>query len=224
MQTILDKLILHKDDKYKQFQSMLIPNVPADKIIGVRAPVLRKIASEQCKKSETNEFLNSLPHVFLEENNLHAYLISAISDFDECITKVSSFLPYVDNWCTCDIIRPKCFSAQKDKLAEYIDIWISSDHTYTVRFGIEMLNTYFLDSDFKPEYLKKVADIQSDEYYITMMKAWFFATALAKQTDAALPYFEKGMIDEETRKKAIQKAVESFRIPEELKKLLKGKR
>ena len=166
--------------------------------------------------------MKNLPHKYYEENNLHGFLIERIKDYDECIAEVNMFLPYVDNWATCDMMAPKIFKSHKDRLLAEIKKWIKSEYTYTIRFGIGMLMRFFLDEDFKEEYLGLVSGVFSDEYYVNMMRAWFFATALAKQYESTLPYIEKGTLDRWTQNKTIQKAVESRRIPEEQKTYLRN--
>lgn len=218
LQTVLFSM---SDEKYRDFQSKLMPTVPKEKIIGVRTPALRKFAKEFSKTSEAKSFLEKLPHEYYEENNLHAFLLELLNDYDECAAKVTGFLPFVDNWATCDSMSPKVFGKNKQKLSEQIKIWISSKDTYEVRFGIKMLMEHFLDRDFRREYPEVVAEIKSEEYYIRMMQAWYFATALAKQYEAVVPFIEEKRLEQWTHNKAIQKAVESFRISEEQKKYLR---
>lgn len=209
-----------KDDKYREFHKKLIPNVDEKRLVGIRTPQMRMLAKEMAKEPDVDAFLNSLPHDYYEENNIHGFIIEKEKDFDKCIEQIERFLPYIDNWATCDQLRPKVFGKNKDKLLPYIEKWIQSGETYTIRFGIEMLMTFYLDDDFKPEYLDYVSPIRSEEYYVNMMIAWFFATALAKQWDAMIPYIEQRKLDEWTHKKAIQKARESFRITAEQKAYL----
>lgn len=216
-----ERLFALQDSGYRDFHAKLVPNLDKEKIIGVRTPALRKFAKEFAKDSRAEEFISTLPHEFYEENNLHAFLIAEIKDFDRCAAEVSRFLPYVDNWATCDGLSPKAFAKNREKLLPLIDEWMRSKDVYAVRFGIGMLMTHFLDSDFKPEYLDKVAAVKSGEYYINMMAAWYFATALAKQYAAALPLFEEKRLDPWVHNKAIQKAAESFRVTEEHKAYLK---
>ena len=210
-----------QDEGYRDFQSGLIPTVDKDFFIGVRTPQLRTLAKELSKREDIGEFLSELPHKSFDENQLHAFIISLIKDYDECLSEVNKFLPYVDNWATCDQMSPKVFKKHKGLLLEYVDEWIKSDHTYVKRFGIGMLMEHFLDEDFKTSYLTKVSKIRSGEYYVNMMTAWYFATALAKQYDATLPYIEKQKLDIWTHNKSIQKAVESYRITPEQKEYLK---
>ena len=217
---LIDKLFKSKDDKYKEFQSKLVPNISPDTIIGIRTPDLRNIAKEVFVSDEREAFLNDLPHKYYEENLIHFFVISMIKDFDECIKEVEKFLPYVDCWPVSDQASPKCFKKNHDKLLPYIKRWIKSKHIYTVRFGIRMLMNEYLDDDFKEEYLNMVASVKGDDYYLKMMVAWYFATALAKRYEETIPYFEKHVLDEWVHKKAIQKAIESFRVTDEHKKYL----
>lgn len=209
------------DEKYRDFHSKLIPNVPKEKIIGIRTPALRKFAKEFRKKPEAADFIKNLPHEYYEENNLHAFLLEYIADFDGCAAAVTEFLPFVDNWATCDSMSPKVFKNHRKELLSETEKWLSAKDTYTVRFGIKMLMDYFLDGDFCADCPEKVAKIKSEEYYIRMAQAWYFATALAKQYDAVLPFIENRVLEKWTHNKAIQKATESFRITEEQKKYLK---
>ncbi len=210
-----------KDLKYKEFHARLMPTINSDLIIGVRIPALRKFAKDFSKTEESNVFLNSLPHKYYEENNLHAFLIEEIKDFDVALKETEKFLPYIDNWATCDSFFPKVFKNHKEEMAKKAYEWIDSGKTYTVRYGIGILMRLFLDEDFNVLYLKKVAEIKSEEYYIKMMIAWYFATALAKQYDYAHKYLLNNKLDLWTHNKTIQKAVESFRIPKETKEYLK---
>ncbi|MBQ9887228.1 MAG: DNA alkylation repair protein [Lachnospiraceae bacterium] len=216
------KLFEMQDLKYKDFQAKLMPTVDPDTIIGVRTPQLRKFAREFAKSAEASDFIKQLPHKYYEENNLHGFIIEGMKDYDEVVAALDEFLPYVDNWATCDLMSPKVFKKHLPKLLDKIKQWLSSEHTYTVRFGIEMLMIYYLDEHFDPEYPKLVASVKSEEYYINMMIAWYFATALAKQYDAVLPYLEIRRLDAWTHNKAIQKAVESYRITDEQKTYLKS--
>ena len=218
---ITAQLFALQDKAYADFQSKLLPTVRRETVIGVRTPDLRKMAKQLSKTPTAQEFLQSLPHRYFDENQLHAFILSEVKDFDMCIAELEQFLPYVDNWATCDQLSPRCFSKHTHELLPLIRKWMASQHTYTIRFGIGTLMRYFLDEAFRPEYLEWVASIKSDEYYIRMMQAWFFATALAKQRDAALPYIEQHRLEKDTHNKTIQKAVESFRITDEQKALLK---
>lgn len=210
-----------QDKGYRDMQVTIIPTVEADSIIGVRTPALRQLAKELSKGEEISEFLSDLPHKFFEENQLHAFILSGMKDAESCIRLVDEFLPYVDNWATCDQMSPKVFKKHKQLLLEYVDKWIKSDHTYVKRFAIGMLMEHFLDEDFKTSYLTKVSKIRSEEYYVNMMIAWYFATALAKQYEDTLPFIEKQKLDKWTHNKSIQKAVESYRITPEQKEYLK---
>ena len=219
--TLYDKLTFFKDEKYKAFQGSLVPNIDSTTMIGVRTPILRKIAKEIFESPDKDLFLQSLPHQYFEENLIHFFMISMIKDFDECIEEVEKFLPFVDCWPVCDQSSPKCFKKNHKKLLPCIKKWIESDHIYTSRFGMRMLMNEFLDNDFKEEYLNLVANKKTNEYYLKMMIAWFFATALAKQYDSAITFFEKHSLDNWCHKKAIQKALESFRVTDKHKKYLK---
>lgn len=219
---IRERLFENQDEKYKAFHARLIPNVPPEKIIGVRTPIVRKLAKEYSKHTEIGQFLNDLPHKYYDENNLHGFIIAEIRDYDSVIKHVSELLPYIDNWATCDLLSPKAFRKNRDRLKSDIETWLSSDEVYTKRFAIEMIMSHFLDGDFDESYLPRIAEIRSDEYYIKMMQAWFFATALAKQWDCAVKIIEERRLDEWTHRKAIQKSVESFRITKEQKEYLKS--
>ncbi len=218
---IYKELVSLQDEGYRDMQITIIPTVDPDSIIGVRTPALRSFAKELSKREDIDSFLNDLPHKYFEENQLHAFILSGMKDAAKAIELVDKFLPFVDNWATCDQMSPKVFKKHKDLLLEYTDKWIKSDLTYVKRFGIGMLMEHFLDEDFKTTYLTKVSKIRSDEYYVNMMIAWYFATALAKQYDATLPYIEKQKLDIWTHNKSIQKAVESYRITPEQKDYLK---
>lgn len=219
--SVYEMLLEAKDDKYRDFQAKLVPNVSPDTIIGVRTPDMRKIAKEVFNSPEKDEFLKELPHKYYEENLVHFFIIAMIKDFDECIEKVEEFLPYVDCWPVSDQATPKSFKKNHAKLLPYIKNWIASDHVYTARFGIRMLMNEFLDDDFKDEYLELVASKEGDDYYLKMMIAWYFATALAKKYDESVKYIEGRKLDDWIHKKAIQKAVESFRVTDEHKEHLK---
>ena len=211
-----------QDKKYRDFQAKLIPTVNPEMIIGLRTPALRKYAKELAKRQDADEFLTDLPHKYFDEDQLHAFMLSEIKDYDRCMEGVNSFLPYVNNWATCDQMSPKIFKKHKDDLLKNIKKWLKSKETYTVRFAIGMLMEHFLDEDFDTKYPEMVAKIRSDEYYINMMIAWYFATALAKQYDAVIPYLEENRLDAWTHNKAIQKSVESYRITDEQKEYLKS--
>lgn len=218
--TLLDRLNKVKDTEYQKFQVKLVPNIDPDRILGIRTPEMRKIAKEVFESKERESFLDSLPHKYYEENLIHFFVISMIKDFDECIKRVEEFLPYVDCWPVSDQATPKSFKKNHDKLLPYIKKWIKSKRIYTARFGIRMLMNEFLGDDFKDEYLELVASIKSEEYYLNMMIAWYFATALAKRYDETISFFENHRLDEWVHKKAIQKAIESYRVTDEHKKYL----
>ena len=211
-----------KETEYKEFMAKLIPTVDPGTVLGIRTPALRNYAKELAKRDDIDEFLHSLPHELFDENQLHAFILSELKDYDRCIKEVDNFLPYVDNWATCDQLSPKVFKKHKKELLVSIKTWLKSKDTYTIRFAIGMLMQYFLDDEFDETYPKTVAKIKSDEYYINMMIAWYFATALAKQYDAILPYIEKNVLDKWTHNKTIQKAIESYRITDEQKEYLKS--
>ena len=219
---IREKLFCLQDEKYRDFQAKLIPTVSADDVIGVRTPELRNYAKELVKREDVSLFLSDLPHKYFDEDQLHAFILSSMKDYERCIEGVKKFLPYVNNWATCDQMSPKIFRKHKDDLLKNIKKWMRSKEVYTVRFAIGMLMEHFLDEDFKPEYPEMVSRIRSDEYYINMMIAWYFATALAKQYEAVLPYIEEKRLDTWTHNKAIQKSVESYRITPEQKEYLKS--
>ena len=210
-----------QDLKYRDFHAKLMPTVNKEKIIGVRMPALRVFAKKYGKTDEAKEYLQILPHQYYEENNLHGLLIEQIKDYDTCLEELERFLPYIDNWATCDIPRPKCFAKHKTELLPVIKEWIASGNTYTIRYGIGTLMSFYLDEDFKPEYIELVASVQSEEYYVNMKIAWYLATALAKQWDATIPYLEERKLSPWVHRKTIQKAVESYRITDEQKVYLK---
>lgn len=221
MKEIVDYLFANRDEKYAAFQAPIIPSVESQRIIGVRTPVLRDYAKALSKSEIKEEYLSELPHTFFEENQLHAFLIASEKDFNRCIELLESFLPYVDNWATCDQLNPKCFKKHYDKLDKLADEWINSKHIYEVRFGIKVRMDHFLDGNFDSKYPRYISTIRSDEYYINMMIAWYFATALAKQYDAIIPFIENYSLDKWTHNKSIQKAIESYRITEEQKAYLR---
>ena len=218
---IKEELLKLQDNEYRKLQISTIPNVDPESIIGVRTPELRKFAKELFKSSNYEDFINDLPHKYFDENQLHAFIISEIKDYDKCLYEFNKFLPYIDNWATCDQSTPKAFSKNKDKLINEIKKWIKSKETYTIRFGVSMLMRNFLDDDFKEEYLEMVSKIRSNEYYVNMMIAWFFATALAKKYDSTIKYIENKKLDTWVHNKTIQKAIESYRVTEEHKKYLR---
>ena len=213
-----------QDLSYRDFQAKLMPTVNKETVIGVRTPSLRAYAKKFGKTDNVSAFLEVLPHKYYEENNLHGLLIEQIKDYPSCIAALDRFLPYIDNWATCDMIALRTVKNHLDIFIQEVCRWIASDHPYIVRFGIGMLMRYYLDEQFKPEYPKKLAEVKSDEYYVNMMIAWYFATALAKQWDAAVPYIEQHRLSDWVHKKTIQKAVESYRITSEQKEYLKGYR
>ena len=218
---IKEKLKSLQDIRYRNFQAGLIPTIDNDKVIGVRTPELRKLAKEMSKRDDADDFLNDLPHEYFDEDQLHAFMVSGIKDFDECVSEVGRFLPYINNWATCDQMTLKVFGRHKEELLPHIRKWIDSGETYTVRFGVKMLMSYFLGDDFDMEYSDLVAGIKSEEYYVNMMRAWYFATALAYNYDEVVPLIEKRKLDRWTHNKAIQKSVESYRITAEQKEYLK---
>lgn len=218
---IQNRLFEMQDLEYQVFQSGLIPTVERGRIIGIRVPQLRSFAKELGETKETAEFMKRLPHDYYDEDNLHACLIAQIREFDTVIEKLNDFLPYIDNWATCDMLRPGIFKKHLPELLVHIKKWVRSDHLYTVRFGLEMLMLFYLEDQFEPEYLDLAADVNREEYYVRMMVAWFFATALAKQYEFALPYLEGNRLSVWVHNKTIQKATESYRITEEQKNYLK---
>ncbi len=219
---IENKLFELQDKEYALFQSKLTPTVNPELFIGVRVPKCRELAKELYKNNflEVKHFINMLPHKYYDENMLHGLLISEMKDFNQCLAELEKFLPYVDNWAVCDIMSPKCFKKHKTELLDAVLGWVKSSEEYTIRFGLEMLMTHYLDDDFNPEYLKIPAEVQSDKYYVNMMIAWFFATALTKQWDSTIGYIEKNVLSTWVHNKTIQKARESFRISDEQKQYL----
>ncbi len=222
MNELQKELFKLQDKKFKLFTAKLNPDVDKEKIIGIRVPVLRDFAKTFSNFYDTSEFLSSLPHEYHEENNLHAFLIEKIKDYDSAIREVNRFLPYIDSWDTCDMMSPKIFKKNSEKLISEIYKWTASKDVYAVRFGILCLMKYYLDENFSVKYLEHVASIKSCEYYINMMCAWYFATALAKQYDSSVIFFEKKILNEFVHNKAIQKAVESYRVTSEHKEYLKN--
>lgn len=221
MDNIRERLFQLQDMKYKEFQSRLIPTVDPDTVIGVRIPAMRKLTKELSASEGIEEFISELPHKYYEENILHGLIIEKCRDFGRLVQLLDEFLPYVDNWSVCDILSPKLFKKYPEEAINEIRRWIDDDAPYTKRFGIEMLMSFYLDDNFKEEYLELVSTIRSDEYYVNMMIAWFFATALAKQWDAAVKYLEEGRLGRWTHNKTIQKAIESYRITDEQKSYLR---
>lgn len=221
MTPLQERLFALQDKAYAAFQAKLTPGIPVEKFIGIRVPLLREFAKDYAKEEAHETFLTQLPHNFYDENMLHALLISQIKNYEVCIKRTVDFLPYVDNWAVCDILSPKVFAKHKEELLREILTWIESTHDFTCRFGIEMLMKHYLDHDFKSDYLKIVASVNSNAYYVKMMVAWFFATALAKQWDATIPYIEQKSLAKWTHNKTIQKAIESYRITPEQKDYLR---
>ena len=219
---ILKELLDLREEEYADFQSRLTPGIDRERFIGVRIPKLRKLAGIFKKTTASKEFLGELPHYYFEENMLHGLLIAEIKDYDMCIAELEKFLPFIDNWAVCDVLSPKVFKKHKTELFSEIRKWSDSKDTYICRFGIGMLMRYFLDEDFTPEHLKIPANIHSEEYYVNMMLAWYFATALAKQWKDTIVLLETGVLDKWVHNKTIQKARESFRITGRQKEYLKG--
>ena len=224
MNNIEKDLFKLQDKKYRELQSKILPNLDSNTIIGVRTPDLKKYAKKLFKENNYESFINDLPHKYYEENQLHAFIISDIKDYDECLSCFKKFLPFIDNWSTCDQSTPKAFSKNLDSLLKEIKGWIKSKETYTIRFGVSMLMRNYLDDNFKVDYLELVSKIKSDEYYVNMMRAWYFATALAKQYDKTILYIENNKLDTWTHNKAIQKAIESYRVTDEHKDYLRSLR
>ena len=221
MTPVQQRLFALQDPDYRAFHCTLIPNVPVDKVIGIRTPALRSLARELSGTHEAELFLDALPHEYYEENNLHGFLLCRIRDYGKCVEEIDRFLPFVDNWATCDSMSPSCFGRNPEALEADIRRWIASGLTFTVRFGLRCLMNHFLEGRFRPKYLDWAASVRSEEYYVNMMVAWFFATALAKQYDAALPYLENRTLAPWVHNKTIQKARESYRITPEQKEYLK---
>ena len=221
MNKIQSELFAMQDEKYRDFQARLLPTVSRDSIIGIRTPKLREYAKKIKDSEDVNAFLGSLPHAYYEENNLHAFLIEQIKDYDTCIVEINRFLPYIDNWATCDSLSPKCFKKNTDVLLGEVEKWLNSPHAYTVRFGIEMLMKYYLDDKFDESFPERVSRIKSNEYYVNMMIAWYFATALTKRWDSVIYFIEESLISPVARKMAIRKGIESLAIPKERKAYLR---
>ncbi len=222
IEEIREELFRLQDEKYRDFQVKLIPTVDPGTAIGVRTPALRTLAKKVIRREDFGEFLQDLPHQYFDENQLHAFAVSEIKDYEKCLEEVNRFLPYADNWATCDQMSPKVFRKHKEELLAEIRKWIRSEHTYTVRFGLGMLMQHYLDEEFDPAYPELAAGIRSEEYYINMMIAWYFATALAKQYETVIPYIEQRRLDVWVHNKTIQKSVESYRISPERKEYLKS--
>lgn len=224
MTSLQKRLFELQDTKYRDFHSKLIPDIEKERIIGIRTPVLRRFAKEFGKTAEAADFLEEMPHDYYEENNLHIMLLTQVQDFGKCLEQIEKFLPYIDNWATCDLPLPKCFAKHKEELLEHIRSWIASGETYTIRYGMGVLMRLYLDEDFRPEYPEWVTGVSSEEYYVNMMIAWYLATALVKQWDTVIPYLEERRLSPWVHRKTIQKAVESYRITPEQKGYLKGLR
>ena len=222
MEKVLSLLFSKQDEQYRAFQASLIPNIDKNLMIGVRTPELKKIAKEIVDTSLGKSFIETLSHSYFEENQLHAFIVSNIKDYQSCLKEVKRFLPYIDNWATCDQLCPKVFSKHKEELINEIKEWLKSNHLYTKRFAIKMLMSFYLDDSFNKEHLELVSNVKSDEYYLNMMIAWYFATALAKQYDSAIKYLEKNKLSPWVHNKTIQKAVESYRINDEQKSYLRS--
>ena len=222
IEKIRQELFALQDIVYGDFQAKLMPTIDRETVIGVRTPDLRKYAKELAKEKDIVEFLEDLPHRYFEENQLHAFIICEQKEYEACAKELNHFLPYVDNWATCDQMSPKIFRGHHQELLEQIKIWMDSDEPYIIRYGIGMLMTHFLEEDFDIQYVEMVAAVKSEEYYVKMMVAWYFATALAKQYEAVVPFIENRRLEEWTHRKAIQKSVESYRITKEQKEYLKG--
>ena len=219
---IEERLFSLADEKYRDFHSSLMPTIPKENIIGVRVPYVKNIAKEFGSRDDIGEFLSDLPHKYYEENNLHIFIISAIKDYETCLAEVEKFLPYIDNWATCDGSNPKALLKQPQRFYEKLKLWLKSDKTYTVRYAVDILmNRVYLEDNFSPEHLELVSSLTSEDYYVKMVVAWYFATALAKQYESTLPYIEKQKLPVWTHNKAIQKATESRRITDEQKEYLR---
>lgn len=222
VQSVQTRLLALQDLKYREFQIKLMPTVDPAAVIGVRTPALRSFAKAFAKTPEAAAFLRQLPHTYYEENNLHGLLIGAMKDYGQTVAALDAFLPYVDNWATCDLLSPQAFKKHPPELPGEIRRWMAGRHPYTVRFGMEALMSFYLDDHFRPEYLDWVAEVRSEEYYVNTMIAWYFATALAKQYDAAVPYLQERRLAPWTHNKAIQKAIESYRVTGEQKAYLRS--
>ena len=219
---IREKLLSLADEKYRDFHSALMPETEKEKIIGVRAPVIKKLAKEYFSRPDINEFLSDLPHRYYEENNLHSFIICLIKDYDKCLSEFTKFIPFIDNWATCDSSKPKVFLKNSDKIYPEIKKWLSSEDIYAVRVGIvTLMDKVFLEDNFRKEHTDLISSLETDEYYIHMAVAWYFATALAKQYDTVIPYIENKILDRKTHNKTIQKSIESYRISDEKKAYLR---
>ena len=222
--TLYERLIKEQDEGYRAFQTKLVPNIPPETILGVRTPQLRAIAKEVFQSGEREAFLQDLPHRYYEENLIHFFALSMVRDFESCVREVEAFLPYVDCWPVSDQATPKAFCRNHEKLLPYVKKWIASEQVYTARFGIRMLMNEYLGEDFREEYPELVASKRGEDYYLKMMVAWYFATALAKRYEETIPYLEERRLEDWVHKKAIQKALESYRVTDEHKEYLKSLR
>lgn len=222
VQEIRDRLFALQDPEYRLFQSKLMPTVDPARVIGVRIPDLRKLSRELAGTEQAAAFVRQLPHDYYEENNLHGFLIASLRDYGETVAALEAFLPHVDNWATCDLLHPRAFDKRPEALPDQLSRWLQSDRTYTVRFAMGMLMSLYLDEAFRPEYADWIAGIKSEEYYVNMMAAWYFATALAKRWDDVFPYLTDHRLPVWTHNKAIQKAIESRRISPEQKQILRS--
>lgn len=220
-QYVKERLFELQDLEYKTFHSKLMPTIDSERIIGIRTPMLRKFAREFAKTPEAAVYLEILPHDYYEENNLHGMLLDLMKDYDKCLEYQNQFITYIDNWATCDLQSMKICKKHKEEFLEQVKNWLESEHPYTVRFAIRMLMSHYLDEDFSGGYPEMVVKVQSEEYYVKMMVAWYFATALAKQYDAVIPYIEEQRLEKWTHNKTIQKAIESYRITDEQKEYLR---
>lgn len=218
---VREELLALAETKMAEFSRKLNPTLEPSSILGIKTPLLRKVARELINSENCSDFLKDLPHKYFEENQVHCFAISMIKNFDECVKELEDFLPYIDNWATCDQTSPKVFGKNKEKLLDYINKWIKSDEPYTVRFAVNMLMQHYLDDDFKPEYLDIVSSIDSEHYYVQMVVAWYFATALAKQYEDAIKIIENKKLSKWVHNKTIQKAKESYRVTPEHKEYLK---
>lgn len=221
LRQVQEELFAMQDMGYRDFHAKLMPTMDKERVIGVRTPALRAFAKVYGKTEEAKSFLQVLPHTYYEENNLHGLLIEQIKDYEECVAELNRFLPYIDNWATCDLLAVKTVKNHLDLYISEVYRWMESDQPYTIRFGVNMLMKYYLGDNFKIEYPEKVAAIRSEEYYVNMVRAWYFATALAKQYEQILPFLEERRMDLWTHNKTIQKAIESYRITSEQKEYLR---
>jgi 3-methyladenine DNA glycosylase AlkD len=222
MKKVIDKLFLNQDLKYRDFHSSLVPNVIKDRFIGVRTPILRSMAKEMIKDGSYKEFIKDLPHYYYEENTLHSCILSLLNDLDVLIKELDIFLPYIDNWATCDLLRPKAFAKDYDCILDKVKEWINTKDVYCIRFGIVTLLSFYLDDNFNCEINEIVLSVKSSEYYVNMAIAWYFSYALIKQYDVTIYIFEKKLLDKWIHNKSIQKAIESYRISDNIKDYLRS--